>query len=74
MSPDDGDTIPPESGDTLPPPAPENDVEPMLAIPAGQAQIAFGAALNDLVRAFVLVEATGMALARLVDSQVTEAR
>ena len=62
-----GDTIPPSAAnDTEPPPA--------LVIPAGQAQVAFSAALDDLVRAFILVEATGMALARLVDSQVTEAR
>jgi hypothetical protein len=60
------------TGDTLPPDEAANDTEPPppLVIPAGQAQAAFSAALDDLVRAFVLVEATGMALARLVDSQV----
>jgi len=70
MSPDD-DTPPPS--DTIPSPPPAND-EGDTIIPAGGAQVAFSAALNDLVRAFLLVESTGMALARLADSQATEAR
>lgn len=50
----------------LPPGA--NDTErPPPVIPAGFARHALSAALDDLARAFVLVEATAMALARQLD-------
>ena len=39
--------------------------------PKGQAQVTLSAALDDLSRAFVLVEATAMALARQLDAQAT---
>jgi hypothetical protein len=58
--------------DTLPPDDPANDTMPPLCIPAGHAQIALSAALDDLARAFVHVEATAMALARQLDAQATE--
>jgi hypothetical protein len=65
----------PIDGDTIPAPAPANDAEhPALVIPAGQAQVALSAALDDLSRAFVLLEATSMALARQLDAQATEGR
>jgi hypothetical protein len=55
---------------TLPEPSPPSS-RPAAAIPAGRAQAAFAAALDDLARAFVLVEATGMAAARALDAQET---
>jgi hypothetical protein len=56
--------------DRPPPPPSFGQLElPALVIPVGQAQHAFAAALDDLQRAFVLVEATGMALARQLDAQ-----
>ena len=59
--------------DTLPPGEPGNDTEhPPPFIPAGFAQHALSAALDDLARAFVLVEATAMALARQLDSQASQ--
>jgi hypothetical protein len=53
----------PAANDTDPPPA---------LIPAGFAVHALSAALDDLARAFVLVEATAMAIARQLDSQASE--
>jgi hypothetical protein len=79
--PDDRDTLDPEAAnDTEPPPpppsfsffvgtpvpAPESSRPPPF-IPAGHAAAAFNAALDDLTRAFQLVEATGMAAARALD-------
>jgi hypothetical protein len=56
--------------DTLPPDSAANDTEPPPPlIPAGFAVHALSAALDDLSRAFVLVEATAMALARQLDAQ-----
>ena len=52
--------------------AANDQVEPLALIPAGFAVHALSAALDDLARAFVLVEATAMALARQLDSQATE--
>lgn len=68
------------SDDTLPPPPEEptltelstaaNDSElPPPLIPRGFAQHAFCVALSELARAFHLVEETGMALARALDSE-----
>lgn len=73
-----GDEIPPNVSshdrptlDELPP---GNDTEPPLAvIPRGLAQIAVSAALDDLVRAFQLLEATAMAIARQLDAMTEEA-
>ena len=80
----DDTTKPPHERPTLPELASANDTDPppppsfgavsmpdevsSLAIPAGQAQSAFAAALDDLQRAFNMVEATGMAAARALDS------
>lgn len=55
----------------LPAPAPPSS-RPPLAIRAGHAQHVLSAALDDLARAFQLVEATSMALARQLDAQATE--
>lgn len=72
------DTEPPNGPPTLddlePLAEPANDdaERPLPVIPAGQAQIALSAALDDLARAFVLVEATAMALARQLDSQASQ--
>lgn len=66
MSPDDP-TLPPEPPEsgTLPAPPPSyGDVPP---IPKGEAQAAFSAALDDLSRAYLLVEALGMAACRALD-------
>jgi hypothetical protein len=63
---------PPAFGEVdLPAPAPPSS-RPPLAIRAGQAQHVLSAALDDLARAFQLVEATSMALARQLDAQATE--
>jgi hypothetical protein len=68
MSGSDDET--PPTSDTIPAPAPANDAEAEpLVIPAGHAQEALSAALDDLARAFVRVEATSMALARQLDAQ-----
>lgn len=60
MSGPDDTTPPTEANDTEPPP-------PMV-IARGQAQIAVSRALDELSRAFMLVEATAMACARQVDA------
>jgi hypothetical protein len=80
------DTLPP-SDDTMNlsalPPVNDTDRPPVehfgvpsafleLAIPAGEAQRAFAAALDDLQRALNLVEATGMAACRALDAQAEE--
>jgi hypothetical protein len=46
-----------------------HDTERPPIILAGEAQRAVSAALDDLVRAFMTVEATAMALARQLDTQ-----
>jgi hypothetical protein len=56
----DNDTETPAANDTERPPP---------IIRAGEAQLAMSAALDDLVRAFMTVEATSMALARQLDAQ-----
>jgi hypothetical protein len=60
---------PDESGahDTIPTPPPSYGALP--PIPRGQAQRAFSAALDDLSRAFLLVEALGMAACRQLDAE-----
>jgi hypothetical protein len=78
MSPGPDDTLPPASGSaptlppsrataTLPPDPPSAGSLP--PIPRGEAQQALSAALDDLVRAYRLVEAVGMACARQLDAE-----
>jgi hypothetical protein len=73
MSPD--DPIDPNDRPTLDELPPANDhaeefgsVTIPSPIPMGQAQAALSAALDDLARAYVLVEATAMACARALDA------
>ena len=66
-------TPPPPERPTLTALPPVNDTErPLPIIPAGMAQHALSAALDDIARAFALVEATAMALARQLDAQAIE--
>jgi hypothetical protein len=58
---------PPSAGFGVP-----DAIAQLTPIPAGEAQHAFAAALDDLQRAFALVEAVGMAAARALDAQATE--
>ncbi len=61
----------PAARDTIP----TNDAEPPVpVIPAGQAQAALAAALDELLRAVMAVEAIGMALARQLDSNALAGR
>jgi hypothetical protein len=75
MSPgpdDPSGTLPPDSGSapTLPVPAPSfGNIPP---IPRGQALAAFSAALDDLSRAYLLVEAIGCAACRALDQLENE--
>ena len=77
----------PPVNDTTPPPAAEppqpefgepeffgtlpEPYAPTLAIPKGEAQMAFAAALDDVLRALEFLQATGFALARQLDLEAT---
>lgn len=72
MTPGPDDTLPPSSTSqpTLPIPPPSfGNIPP---IPKGKAREAFSAALDDLSRAYLLVEALGIAACRALDEREDE--
>jgi hypothetical protein len=60
------DLPPPPSSGTIPSPPPE-DPDAITVIAAGDAQRAFGQALDNLVSALLEVEKIGMAICRQLD-------
>ena len=72
MTPGPDDTLPPESGSSPTLPTPPPSFKNIPPIPKGKAQESFSAALDDLSRAYLLVEAIGMAACRQLDAMAEE--